>query len=54
MATANGREIYRIGNKAAGNREVAIVEDGEEHDFPAEAETTYADINTRFPYELEV
>jgi hypothetical protein len=52
MATASGREIYVIGFEADGDREVTIVEDGNEHDFPAAAEYTYASELTRFPYEL--
>lgn len=52
MATADGREIYVIGSEPEGNREVVIMEDGQEHDFPAGAEYTYASVQTRFPYEL--
>lgn len=52
MTTADGREIYKIGYEVDGDREVTIVEDGNEHDFPAAAEFTYADQEARFPYEL--
>ena len=52
MATADGREIYVIGYEPEGNREMAVVEDGNEHDFPAGAEFTYASQKTYFPYEV--
>jgi len=51
MATASGREIYVIGKVKHNNREMAIIEDGKVHDLPAEAKYTYADEETRFPYE---
>lgn len=54
MATASGRETYVLGKKEHGNREVITVEDGTVHDFPTEAKFTYADVRTRFPYELPV
>ena len=54
MSTASGREIYVLGNKAAGNREVIMQEDGSIHDLPAAAETTYASDTAKFPYEAEV
>ena len=50
MSTADGREIYVLGKQAWGNREVVIVEDGEDHDQPASAEYTYASDLTKFPY----
>ena len=53
MATANGREIYVIGKVKKGNREMPIIENGKEHDLPAEAKFTYADQVTRFPYETD-
>ena len=53
MATANGREIYVIGKIKQGNREMPIIEDGKEHDLPAEAEFYYVDQITRFPYETD-
>jgi hypothetical protein len=52
MAVADGREIYVLGEEDWGNREVIVVEDGQNHDLPADAEFTYADQATRFPYEL--
>lgn len=54
MATASGREIYVLGNEIDGNREVDIVEDGQEHDFPASAKYTYDSQKTQFPYTLPV
>lgn len=54
MATATGREIYVLGKEEHGNREVVIVEDGQEHNFPADTEYTYASQNTRFPYNTAV
>jgi len=53
MATANGREIYVIGKIRHGNREMPIIEDGYEHDLPAEAEFYYTDQITQFPYETD-
>jgi len=53
MATATGREIYVIGKIKQGNREMPIIEDGYEHDLPAEAEFTYTDQIARFPYETD-
>ena len=53
MATATGREIYVIGKVKKGNREMPIIEDGYEHDLPAEAKFTYEDQVTRFPYETD-
>lgn len=52
--TASGREIYVLGNKGAGNREVVMQEDGSVHDLPAAAETTYASATAKFPYDSEV
>lgn len=52
--TASGREIYVLGNKDAGNREVIMQEDGSVHDLPAEAQTTYASDTAKFPYSAEV
>jgi hypothetical protein len=52
MAKADGREIYVIGKVLDGNREMIVQEDGSTHDLPAEAEYTYADQITRFPYEV--
>lgn len=52
MSTANGREIYVVGNEVANNREVVVVENGENHDMPASAKYTYASDLTRFPYSL--
>jgi len=52
--TASGREIYVLGNKAAGNREVVMQEDGSVHDLPAGAETTYDVQTTKFPYDAQV
>jgi hypothetical protein len=52
--TADGREIYVLGNKDAGNREVVMQEDGSVHDLPAAAETTYASQAAKFPYDAEV
>ncbi len=50
MSTADGREIYVLGQNISGNREVVVVEDAEEHDLPATAEYTYASGLTTFPY----
>ena len=49
--TADGREIYVLGKEGWGNREMAVVEDGEVHDLPAAAEYTYSSDETAFPYE---
>ena len=51
-STATGREIYVLGREEDNNREVAVVEDGEVHDFPATAEYTYDSDLTRFPYTI--
>lgn len=48
--TAVGREIYVLGSKDDGNREVIMQEDGSVHDLPAAAKTTYGDERAKFPY----
>jgi hypothetical protein len=52
MATASGREIYKLGKDKWGNREVVTVEDGQEHNFPAAAKYAYGTAATQFPYAL--
>lgn len=52
MAVADGREIYVLGKNAWGNRELKVVEDGETHDMPADAEYAYTSDLTKFPYEI--
>lgn len=49
-STATDREIYVIGKEGENTREVAVVENGEVHDFPASAKYTYASGLTQFPY----
>lgn len=48
--TADGREIYVLGNDHEGNREMVVQEDGSVHDLPAGAEVTYANDRAEFPY----
>lgn len=51
MSTATDREIYVLGKELEGNREVVVVEAGEDNtDMPASAKFTYADQSTQFPY----
>lgn len=50
MSTASGREIYVLGKEEFGNREMVVVENGENHDLPASAKYTYASGLTKFPY----
>ena len=50
MTIAETREIYVLGKEMEGNREVKVVEAGEDHDLPAEAKFNYTSQNTKFPY----
>lgn len=49
---AEDREIYVLGKEIEGNREVVVVEAGEEHDLPASAKFTYSNGATQFPYTI--
>lgn len=53
MATeAGARIIHVIGKHEHGNREMLVTDAGEMYDLPVEAEATYDEVTTRFPYEL--
>jgi hypothetical protein len=52
-STASERMVFVLGKEIHGNRQVLIVEDGEEYDLDADDAVEYgADENDRFPYEL--
>lgn len=54
--TAVGRTVFVLGKELHGNRQVVIVEDGEEYGFEYAAIediiTPYTDQTARFPYEV--
>lgn len=53
MPTAVGRTVFVLGKQLHGNRQVLIVEDGEEYSVDASTATAYTNApTTRFPYEL--
>ena len=47
--TAVGRTVFVLGKEIHGNRQVVIVNDGEEYAFD-HAATAYTDQTARFPY----
>ena len=53
MATAEYRRVFVIGKSVEGNREMKVVEVGEDTDLPATAEFYYTDVFTQFPYQTE-
>lgn len=52
MPTASGRQVFVLGRQVHGNRQVLIVEDGEEYssDLVNQA-TIYTAATAKFPYE---
>lgn len=56
VGTAVGRTVFVLGKEVQGNRQVVVVEDGEEYGFEyATIEnilTAYTTQTARFPYEL--
>lgn len=52
MSTAVGRTVFVLGKQAHGNRQVIIVEDGQDYDFSIDTMTAYTAQTARFPYEL--
>lgn len=50
MATAQYRRVFVLGKELEGNREVVIVEAGEDTDLPTSAESYYTSVLSRFPY----
>jgi hypothetical protein len=52
-STASERMVFVLGKELHGNRQVLIVEDGEEYDLDADDAVEYdADETTQFPYEI--
>lgn len=52
MSTATYRQVFVLGKEVQGNRELKVVNVGDETDLPAAAEFYYTDVSTRFPYEV--
>jgi len=53
MSVATDREIYVLGKELDGNREVVVVEVGEDNtDLPASAKFAYSVQSTQFPYNI--
>ena len=53
MSTAVGRTVFVLGKQVHGNRQVIIVEDGEEYSFDHNSTVqAYTAQTARFPYEL--
>lgn len=52
MATANARTVFVLGKEIQGNRQVLIVESGEEYTLDTAAVEVYSDDTAQFPYEL--
>jgi hypothetical protein len=50
MATASGRTVFVLGQEVDGNREVVVVENGEEYTMDAATIVTYSDGSATFPY----
>lgn len=53
---AVGRTVFVLGKEAHGNRQVVVVEDGQEYSFEyatiSDIITTYTAQTARFPYDL--
>lgn len=52
MATTTGRTVFVLGKELHGNRQVVIVEDGQEYNFDAATILPYTNQTARFPYEV--
>lgn len=52
MSTASGRTVFVLGREVDGNREVVVVEDGEEYTLDASAIVDYSDDTAEFPYSV--
>lgn len=52
MSTAVGRTVFVLGKEAYGNRQVVVVEDGDEYSFDISTMTAYTAQTARFPYSL--
>lgn len=56
MPTAVGRTVFVLGKELHGNRQVVVVEDGQEYSFEYAAIqniiTAYTAQTARFPYDL--
>jgi hypothetical protein len=50
--TAVGRTVFVLGSETAGNRDVVIVESGDEYDLDPAAIVTYSNEKAQFPYSL--
>lgn len=52
MPTASGRTVFVLGKEVQGNRQVLVVDDGEEYNVDFAAAQEYTEQEARFPYEL--
>jgi len=48
--TASGRTVFVLGQEVDGNREVAVVESGDEYAMDFATVATYSDGDATFPY----
>lgn len=52
MPTATGRTVFVLGRELHGNRQVVIVNDGEEYSLDPSTIQTYTQQVARFPYNI--
>jgi hypothetical protein len=50
--TANGRTVFVVGKELHGNRQVVVVENGQEYDLDPAAIVSYTSDVAQFPYTL--
>lgn len=50
--TASSRSVFVLGTEAAENREIVIVESGDQYDLDAATITAYTVATTSFPYSV--
>ena len=51
--TTSGRTVFVLGLEALDNREIVVVEDGDQYDLDATTITAYTSGLTQFPYTAE-
>ncbi len=52
MPTATGRTVFVLGKEGYGNREVVVVNDGEEYNYDPSTIQAYTAQVARFPYNI--
>ena len=52
--TTSSRTVFVLGKEVAGNRQVFIVESGQEYSVYATAILPYTDATAKFPYNINI